>query len=156
MNFYVFVYRLWGCAITPFSCVDLSSALSSNQNLITLDLGQNSLGYSGIKMLCDALKLQNCPLQTLRYDPSMPHNVFFIVGFGGAPTTGICCKHLWLTFSFCPLMCGHQITLLSISFYCFGRKDESKDETKTQSETKGLDLGLIYMRKNYGGQPLSH
>uniref|UniRef100_A0A671FAF7 NLR family pyrin domain containing 2 n=1 Tax=Rhinolophus ferrumequinum TaxID=59479 RepID=A0A671FAF7_RHIFE len=57
---------LWGCAITPFSCVDLSSALSNNQNLVTLDLGQNSLGYTGVKMLCDALKLQNCPLQTLR------------------------------------------------------------------------------------------
>ncbi|XP_014649689.1 PREDICTED: NACHT, LRR and PYD domains-containing protein 2 [Ceratotherium simum simum] len=57
---------LWGCAITPFSCEDLSSALSSNQNLTTLDLGQNSLGYSGVKVLCDALKLQSCPLQTLR------------------------------------------------------------------------------------------
>ena len=34
---------LWGCAITSFSCADLSSALSSNQNLITLDLGPNSL-----------------------------------------------------------------------------------------------------------------
>ncbi|XP_039713097.1 NACHT, LRR and PYD domains-containing protein 2 [Pteropus medius] len=57
---------LWGCAITPLSCADLSSALSSNQNLITLDLGQNSLGYSGVKMLCDALKRQSCPLRTLR------------------------------------------------------------------------------------------
>ncbi|XP_057566906.1 LOW QUALITY PROTEIN: NACHT, LRR and PYD domains-containing protein 2 [Hippopotamus amphibius kiboko] len=57
---------LWGCAISPFCCTELSSALRSNQNLITLDLGQNSLGYSGVKMLCDALKLQSCPLRTLR------------------------------------------------------------------------------------------
>ncbi|KAM5297443.1 NACHT, LRR and PYD domains-containing protein 2 [Glossophaga mutica] len=57
---------LWGCGITPLSCTDLSSALSSNQNLVTLDLGQNPLGYSGIKMLYDALKLQSCPLQKLR------------------------------------------------------------------------------------------
>ncbi|XP_010856479.1 PREDICTED: NACHT, LRR and PYD domains-containing protein 2 [Bison bison bison] len=57
---------LWGCAITPFSCAELSSALRSNQNLITLDLGQNSLGPSGVNMLCNALKLQSCPLQTLR------------------------------------------------------------------------------------------
>lgn len=78
-----FASRLWGCAITPFSCVDLSSALSNNQNLVTLDLGQNSLGYTGVKMLCDALKLQNCSLQTLRYDPLMPHSVFSIVGFAG-------------------------------------------------------------------------
>uniref|UniRef100_A0A8C2XYW8 Uncharacterized protein n=1 Tax=Capra hircus TaxID=9925 RepID=A0A8C2XYW8_CAPHI len=61
-----FTYRLWGCAITPFCCAELSSALRSNQNLITLDLGQNSLGSSGVNMLCDALKLQSCPLQTLR------------------------------------------------------------------------------------------
>ncbi|OWK15949.1 hypothetical protein Celaphus_00004889, partial [Cervus elaphus hippelaphus] len=57
---------LWGCAITAFCCAELSSALRSNQNLITLDLGQNSLGSSGVNKLCDALKLQICPLQTLR------------------------------------------------------------------------------------------
>ncbi|XP_062945986.1 NACHT, LRR and PYD domains-containing protein 2 [Cynocephalus volans] len=57
---------LWRCSITPFSCADLSSALRSNQSLITLDLGQNSLGSGGVKMLCKALKLQNCSLQTLR------------------------------------------------------------------------------------------
>ncbi|XP_036894030.1 NACHT, LRR and PYD domains-containing protein 2 [Sturnira hondurensis] len=59
---------LWlrGCAITPFSCVDLSSALSSNQNLVTLDLSKNFLGHSGVKMLFDVLKLQSCPLQKLR------------------------------------------------------------------------------------------
>ncbi|KAM5133504.1 NACHT, LRR and PYD domains-containing protein 2 [Callospermophilus lateralis] len=58
--------RLWGCSLTPFSCQDLSYALSCNRSLVTLDLGQNSLGFHGVKMLCDALRLQNCPLQTLR------------------------------------------------------------------------------------------
>ncbi|XP_076698238.2 NACHT, LRR and PYD domains-containing protein 2 [Callospermophilus lateralis] len=57
---------LWGCSLTPFSCQDLSYALSCNRSLVTLDLGQNSLGFHGVKMLCDALRLQNCPLQTLR------------------------------------------------------------------------------------------
>uniref|UniRef100_A0A2K6GCG9 NLR family pyrin domain containing 2 n=1 Tax=Propithecus coquereli TaxID=379532 RepID=A0A2K6GCG9_PROCO len=57
---------LWGCSITRFSCEDLSAALGSNRSLITLDLGQNSLGFNGVKMLCEALKRQNCPLQTLR------------------------------------------------------------------------------------------
>ncbi|XP_054444129.1 NACHT, LRR and PYD domains-containing protein 2 [Pteronotus mesoamericanus] len=57
---------LWGCAITAFSCANLSSALSSNQNLVTLDLGQNPVGYSGVKMLYDVLKLPSCPLQKLR------------------------------------------------------------------------------------------
>ncbi|XP_069314106.1 NACHT, LRR and PYD domains-containing protein 2-like [Eulemur rufifrons] len=57
---------LWGCSITRFSCEDLAAALGSNRSLITLDLGQNSLGNNGVKMLCEALKHQNCPLQTLR------------------------------------------------------------------------------------------
>uniref|UniRef100_A0A8C0LWS6 Uncharacterized protein n=1 Tax=Canis lupus familiaris TaxID=9615 RepID=A0A8C0LWS6_CANLF len=57
---------LWGCAITPFSSEILSSALGRNQSLVTLDLGQNSLGYSGIKMLCDTLKLHCSSLRTLR------------------------------------------------------------------------------------------
>nr|XP_051685771.1 NACHT, LRR and PYD domains-containing protein 2 [Oryctolagus cuniculus] len=57
---------LWGCSIPPFSCADLSSALAINQTLVSLDLGQNSLGFSGVKMLCEALKLARCPLRTLR------------------------------------------------------------------------------------------
>ncbi|XP_023364465.1 NACHT, LRR and PYD domains-containing protein 2 [Otolemur garnettii] len=57
---------LWGCSITTFSCEDLSAILKSNQNLSTLDLGQNSLGSSGVKMLCKPLKHQKCPLQMLR------------------------------------------------------------------------------------------
>ncbi|XP_046956873.1 NACHT, LRR and PYD domains-containing protein 2 [Lynx rufus] len=57
---------LWGCAITPFSCEILASALGNNRSLISLDLGQNSLGYSGVKMLCNTLKLQNSSLRTLR------------------------------------------------------------------------------------------
>lgn len=104
-----FTYRLWGCAITPFCCAELSSALRSNQNLITLDLGQNSLGSSGVNMLCDALKLQSCPLQTLRYDPPTPLSVCsMILGYGGTQTTGTC-RHLMLTFSFHLLMSGYEI-----------------------------------------------
>ncbi|XP_062033599.1 NACHT, LRR and PYD domains-containing protein 2 [Lepus europaeus] len=57
---------LWGCSIPPFSCADLSSVLAINQTLVSLDLGQNSLGFSGVKMLCEALKLAQCPLRTLR------------------------------------------------------------------------------------------
>ncbi|XP_058135157.1 NACHT, LRR and PYD domains-containing protein 2 [Dasypus novemcinctus] len=63
---------LWGCALPPFSCMDLSSALSINQSLISLDLGQNTLGHSGIMILCEALKLQTCPLQTLRLKIDAP------------------------------------------------------------------------------------
>lgn len=82
-EFLCFTYRLWGCEITPFSCAYLSSALSSNQNLVTLDLGQNFIGYSGVKTLYDVLKLQSCPLRQLRYDPPMPHRACSaMVGFG--------------------------------------------------------------------------
>ncbi|XP_008063283.1 NACHT, LRR and PYD domains-containing protein 2, partial [Carlito syrichta] len=59
---------LWlrGCFITPFSCADLASALSSNRSLVLLDLSQNFLGSSGITTLCEALRHQSGPLQTLR------------------------------------------------------------------------------------------
>ncbi|XP_037676450.1 NACHT, LRR and PYD domains-containing protein 2-like [Choloepus didactylus] len=59
---------LWlcGCSLNPFSCAELSSALSTNRSLISLDLGQNTLGHSGLKMLCEALRLPACPLRTLR------------------------------------------------------------------------------------------
>uniref|UniRef100_A0A8C0ZM30 NACHT domain-containing protein n=1 Tax=Castor canadensis TaxID=51338 RepID=A0A8C0ZM30_CASCN len=66
---------LWGCSITSFSCRDLSEALSKNKKLITLDLGQNSVGFDGIKTLSEVLKLQTCHLQTLRLkiDETDPH-----------------------------------------------------------------------------------
>ncbi|XP_066874900.1 NACHT, LRR and PYD domains-containing protein 7 isoform X1 [Kogia breviceps] len=57
---------LWGCSITPFSCQDLASALTSNQSLETLDLRQNFLGPSGVTALLGALKQKNGPLKTLR------------------------------------------------------------------------------------------
>nr|BAB64437.1 hypothetical protein [Macaca fascicularis] len=56
---------LWGCSIPPFSCEDLCSALSCNQSLSTLDLGQNPLGSSGVKMLFKTLTRPGT-LQTLR------------------------------------------------------------------------------------------
>ncbi|PNI15091.1 NLRP2 isoform 10 [Pan troglodytes] len=57
---------LWGCSIPPFSCEDLCSALSCNQSLVTLDLGQNPLGSSGVKMLFETLTCSSGTLRTLR------------------------------------------------------------------------------------------
>ncbi|KAM5236275.1 NACHT, LRR and PYD domains-containing protein 2-like [Ctenodactylus gundi] len=57
---------LWGCSISPLSCREVFLALGTNQTLTTLDLGQSSLGLGEAKTLCDSLKLQSCPLQTLR------------------------------------------------------------------------------------------
>ncbi|XP_019483407.1 PREDICTED: NACHT, LRR and PYD domains-containing protein 7-like [Hipposideros armiger] len=57
---------LCGCSITSFYCQDLASALTSNQRLETLDLGENILGKSGIAVLFEALSKNNSPLKTLR------------------------------------------------------------------------------------------
>uniref|UniRef100_A0A2K6TCD8 NLR family pyrin domain containing 2 n=1 Tax=Saimiri boliviensis boliviensis TaxID=39432 RepID=A0A2K6TCD8_SAIBB len=57
---------LWGCSIPPASCENLCCVLSCNQTLITLDLGENSLGYSGVKLLFETLTRANGTLQTLR------------------------------------------------------------------------------------------
>ena len=65
-GFLYFLYRLWGCSITPFSCQYLASALVSSQSLETLDLGQNTWGQSGIMVLLKALKQNHGSLKTLR------------------------------------------------------------------------------------------
>ncbi|KAM7060142.1 NACHT, LRR and PYD domains-containing protein 7-like [Molossus nigricans] len=57
---------LCGCSISPFCCEDLASALTSNQRLEALDLGQNTLGQRGTTALLEALKRSPCQLKTLR------------------------------------------------------------------------------------------
>ncbi|XP_036130826.1 NACHT, LRR and PYD domains-containing protein 2-like [Molossus molossus] len=57
---------LCGCSISPFCCEDLASALTSNQRLEALDLGQNTLGQRGTTALLEALKRSPCRLKTLR------------------------------------------------------------------------------------------
>lgn len=58
--------RLCGCSLPSFCWQDLASALASNQRLEVLDLGQNSLGQSGITVLFEALKQRSSPLKRLR------------------------------------------------------------------------------------------
>ncbi|XP_047383243.1 NACHT, LRR and PYD domains-containing protein 7-like [Sciurus carolinensis] len=57
---------LSGCSLTPLHCQGLASALKSNRTLVTLDLGQNALGLSGVAELLEALKDGGGPLRTLR------------------------------------------------------------------------------------------
>ncbi|XP_077349849.1 NACHT, LRR and PYD domains-containing protein 6-like [Lithobates pipiens] len=58
--------RLIGCGLTSSCCNDLRSILINNQSLITLDLSDNNLQDSGIKLLCEGLQDPGCTLQDLR------------------------------------------------------------------------------------------
>ncbi|XP_072279389.1 NACHT, LRR and PYD domains-containing protein 3-like isoform X2 [Pyxicephalus adspersus] len=53
------------CSLTHLSCDDLRSVLNTNRSLTKLDLSQNSLQDSGVKILCEGLRDPGCTLQEL-------------------------------------------------------------------------------------------
>nr|XP_043905709.1 NLR family CARD domain-containing protein 3-like [Solea senegalensis] len=58
---------LSGCKLSERSCEALSSVLSSvSSSLRHVDLSNNDLQDSGVKLLCDGLKSPHCSLETLR------------------------------------------------------------------------------------------
>ncbi|XP_073453515.1 NACHT, LRR and PYD domains-containing protein 3-like isoform X1 [Aquarana catesbeiana] len=59
--------RLGACWLTPSCCDVLRSLLVTNRSLISLDLSQNELKDSGIKLLCEGLRDPGCTLQELTF-----------------------------------------------------------------------------------------
>uniref|UniRef100_A0A8C5PLN5 NACHT, LRR and PYD domains-containing protein 3 n=1 Tax=Leptobrachium leishanense TaxID=445787 RepID=A0A8C5PLN5_9ANUR len=60
--------RLNHCILTSSTCKQLRSVIITNRSLITLDLSRNILQDSGIKHLCEGLRLPDCVLQELRLE----------------------------------------------------------------------------------------
>ncbi|XP_029686424.1 NACHT, LRR and PYD domains-containing protein 12-like isoform X1 [Takifugu rubripes] len=76
--------RLWSCSLTKISCGSLASALKSNPSHLTeLDLNENQIQDSGVKLLSDLVKSPNYKLETL------------LKSSYGSESSSFCWQDLW-------------------------------------------------------------
>ncbi|XP_045423387.1 NACHT, LRR and PYD domains-containing protein 3 isoform X1 [Lemur catta] len=59
--------KLWlvSCCLTSACCEDLASVLSTSRSLTRLYMGENALGDSGVRVLCETARQPHCNLQKL-------------------------------------------------------------------------------------------
>ncbi|XP_058616202.1 ribonuclease inhibitor-like [Onychostoma macrolepis] len=66
MKCHLEILRLNDCDLTYKSCSALATVLGSDTNLKELNMNNNNLQDSGVKLLCTGLKNINCKLEIMR------------------------------------------------------------------------------------------
>nr|XP_010960235.1 NACHT, LRR and PYD domains-containing protein 9 [Camelus bactrianus] len=96
--------ELWleGCGLTSACCGDISAALTSNERLQTLKLGNNGLRDAGARRLCAALRHPSCKLANL--------------GLGICELTSACCEDLASALTVCKSLRGLDLNLINLNY----------------------------------------